>query len=188
MISRFIISVIVSLVLISCAFVPASAGNGVSGLSFSLEEVAGAENEYLLSCDGADGGPVGISISFPGPANIVSTTLSESRYQMNGNTLFYALVDEDACSFRIICADLQPGTLSLSWEEFADGVSGETVITVSDAGEVSVSASGNSGVEDDANQPSATVTQSPFVGIAFTVIVAFAVVDVYSRRREEGSQ
>lgn len=186
---RFIISVIVFSMFITCALIPVSAADAASGLSFGLETVAGDENEYILTCEGADCGPAGVFITFPGPADIVSTTLSESRYRVNGNTLACTLVDEDACSFRIICPGLQPGSLSISWEDFSGSLSGEAEISISDAGEVSVSASGDTGeMESDANQPSPTVKQSPFACIVFTAMVSLAVVCTISRRREEESQ
>ena len=184
---RFIISVIVISVLIACAFIPVSASAVGSDLSFGLEEAAGAENEYLLSCDGADDGPAGIFITFPGAISVVSTTLPENRYQVNENTISCALVDDDTFSLRFLSADLRPGTVSLAWEEFADGTRGETVISVSDAGCVSVSSAGDAGETAGVTSSSPTPTQSPVIGIVFLVIASLVIAGCCTGRERGNS-
>lgn len=173
-------------VLITCA---GTAAAGVdSGVFFSMESVAGAEGEYILSCDGADSGPVGIFATFPGSVTITSTTLPEDQYRLNGNSVVCALIDENACSLQIRCADLQHGSLSLSWDEFASGISGIAEISVSDAGEVSVSSPEDAVPVNSENSSATMVQQSPFGCIVFSVMVSFAAVGVYSRRVEEESR
>ncbi|WFN34316.1 hypothetical protein L1S32_10805 [Methanogenium sp. S4BF] len=179
---RGIISVIIVLLFVTCSVPAGAAGDAESGILFSLEPVAGVQDEFLLSCAGADNGPAGIFATFPGPFAIVSTTLPESQYRANGTGLACALIDEDACQVQFRCADLQPGTLRISWEEFTGGLSGEAIISVSDAGGVSVLTGGNSGIEDTGNQPSSPVQQSPFACIAFTAFLSLAAAGVYAGR------
>ncbi len=181
--SRGIISIIFFTILFTCAGTAVAAGGAESGLLFSLEPVAGAEDEYTLSCTGADGGTAGIFVMFPGPFAIVSTTLQEGRYRVDGTTLVCALIDEDTCSLQFRCADLQAGTLRLSWEEFSSSLSGEIVMSVSDAGEVSVISAGNTGIVSDGNQPSSPVQQSPFGCIAFTAVLSLAAAGAYAGRK-----
>jgi hypothetical protein len=185
---RGIISIIFFTVLITCAGNAAAAGAAESGVLFSLEPVTGVEDEYLLSCDGADGGPAGVFGVFPGPVSIVSTTLPESHYRVNGTTLACALIDEGSCSLQIRCTDLRAGTLSLSWETFTDDLSGETEISVSDSGVVSVLSPGETGTGNAENPSSTPMQQSPFACTAFTVTASLAIAGVYANRRGGDSQ
>ncbi|WP_165076852.1 hypothetical protein [Methanogenium sp. MK-MG] len=180
---RGIISVIFFTVLITCAGTAAAAGGAESGVLFSLEPVTGVEDEYILSCDGADGGPAGVFGTFPGPVSIVSTTLPGSHYRLNGTTLACALIDEGSCSLHIRCADLQAGTLSLSWEMFTDGLSGEAGISVSDTGVVSVLSPGETSTGSVGNPSSTPVQQSPFACTLFTVMVSLAAAGAYAGGR-----
>ena len=186
---RGIISIIFFTVLITCVGTAVAGGGAESGVLFSLEPVGGAEDEYVLSCAASDNGTVGIFVMFPGPFAIVSTTLPEDRYRMDGITLACALIDEDTCSMQFRCVDLQSGTLRLSWEEFSGGLSGEKVMSVSDVGEVvSVDFVGNTGTASDGNQPSSLVQQSPFGCIVFTVVLSLAAAGVYADRRGRNLQ
>ncbi len=185
---RVIISLILITVLITCVGTTVTAAGENSGVLFSMVSVTGAEGEYILSCESAETRPAGIFATFPGPVSIVSTTLPESQYRLNGNSLACAIIDEETCSFQINCADLQPGTLSILWEEFASGLSGDTEISVSDAGDVAVSSPGDTGMGGNRNSPSVTVQQSPFACIVFTVIVSLAAACVYTGRRRGDSQ
>ena len=183
---RGIILVSIVLLFVTCANHVGAAGVAESGILFTMEPVADVQDEFLFSCAGADNGPAGIFVTFPGPFTIVSTTLPESQYRANGTSLACALIDESNCQIQLRCADLQPGTLHLSWEKFAHGLFGDAVISVSDAGEVSVLTGGNAGTEDSGEQPSSPVQKSPFACIIFTTVASFVVVGLYtSRNRSE---
>ena len=179
---RDIILIIFFTVLITCAG-NAAAGAAGSGVLFSLEPVTGVEDEYLLSCDGVDGGPAGVFGVFPGPVTIVSTTLPVSHYRVNGTTLACALIDEGSCSLQLRCTDLRGSNLRLSWETFTDGLSGETEIFISDTGVVSVLSPGGSSTGSGGDLSPTPVQQSPFACMVFTVTASLAVAGVYANRR-----
>ncbi len=179
---RGIILVSIVLLFVICAGHAGAVGDADSGLQFSMEPVPGVQDEFILSCAGADNGPTGIFATFPDSVAIISTTLPENQYRVNGTSLACALIDERTCQVQFQCADFQPGSLHVSWEKFTSGRSGDAVISVSDAGEVSILTGGNAGTEDTGNQPSTPVQKSPFACIAFTAVLSFAAAGVYAKR------